>query len=83
MKGHTVTVRWERGLCPADMYTVHYREVKPDDNTGKWMEVFVPTFANHYNLELKCFKEYEVAVTGSGARTFKPWRVKTGQGKEG
>ena len=66
------------------MYTVYYREVKPENNTGIWKAVNVSRFADHYNLELKCFKEYEVAVTGAGwgARTFKPWRVRTGQGKK-
>jgi len=39
--------------------------------------------ADYYNLELECFKEYEVAVTGWGARTLKPWKVKTGQGNKG
>ena len=48
-----------------------------------WKVVNVLRFAGHYNLELKCFKEYEVAVTGWGARTLKPWKVKTGQGKKG
>ena len=46
------------------------------------MAVILPGFADHYNLELKCFKEYEVAVTGWGARSFKPWKVKTGQGHD-
>ena len=64
------------------MYTLYYREVKPENNTGIWKVVNVSRFADHYNLELKCFKEYEVALTGWGDRKFKPWRVKTGQGKE-
>ena len=64
------------------MYTVHYREVKPESNAGREV-VNVSRFVDHYNLELKCFKEYEVAVTGWEARTFKPWKVKTGQGKKG
>ena len=65
------------------MYIVYYREVKPENNTGIWNLVYVSRFADHYNLELKCFKKYEVAATGWGAKTLKPWRVKTGQGKKG
>ena len=85
MKGRTVTVSWEQaGSCSAvDMYTVYYREVKPGNNASIWKVVNVSRFADHYNLELECFKKYEVAVTGLGARTFKPWKVKTGQGKKG
>ena len=65
------------------MYAAYYREVRPGNNTSMWKVVNVSRFADHYNLELKCFKEYEVAVTGWGARTLTPWRVKTGQGKRG
>ena len=84
VKGRTVTVRWEQaGSCSAVMYNVYYREVKPGNNTSMWKVVNVSRFADHYNLELECFKEYEVAVGGWGARTFKPWKVKTGQGKKG
>ena len=62
------------------MFSVYYREVTPENNTGIWNSVIVPQFADRYNLELKCFKEYEVGVTGLGARTLKSWKVKTGQG---
>ena len=65
------------------MFSVYYREVKPENNTGIWKAVNVSRFADHYNLELKCFKEYEVAFTGWGVKTLKPWKVKTGQGKKG
>ena len=64
------------------MYSVYYREVKSGNNAAIWKVVHVSRFADRYNLELECFKEYEVAVTGSGARTRKPWKVKTGQGKK-
>ena len=85
VKGRTVTVRWEQASsCSAVMYTqVYYREVKPGNNPIIWKVVFVSRFADHYNLELECFKEYEVAVSGWGTRIFKPWKVKTGQGKKG
>jgi len=65
------------------MYFVYYREVKPGNTPSIWKVVNVSRLADHYNLELDCFKEYEVAVTGWGARTFKPWKVKTGQGMKG
>ena len=84
MKGRTVTVRWEQaGSCSSDMYSVYYREVKPGNHASIWKVVNVSRFADHYNLELECFKEYEVAVGGLGARKFKPKKVKTGQGKKG
>ena len=84
MKGRTVTIRWEQGSCQSvDIYTVHYREWKPRNNASIWKVVNVSRFAGYYNLELECFKEYEVAVTGWGARTLKPWKVKTGQGNKG
>ena len=84
VKGRTVTVSWEQSSCSAvSMYSVYYREVKSGNNTAIWKVVNVSRFADHYNLELECLKEYEVAVTGSGARSLKPWKVKTGQGKKG
>jgi len=83
VKGRTVTIRWEQESCSVDSYTVHYRELKPGINTFFWKVVNVPRFADHYNLELECFKEYEVAVAGWGARTLKPSKVITGRGKKG
>ena len=81
VKGRTLTIR--QGSCSVDIYAVHYREWKPGNNAGIWKVVNVSQFADYYNLELECFKEYEVTVTGWGARTLKPWKVKTGQGKKG
>ena len=82
MKGRTVTIRWEQESCPA-IYTVYYREWKPRNNASIWKAEYVWRLAGYYNLELECFKEYEVAVTGWGGRTPKPWKVKTGQGNKG
>jgi len=65
------------------MYTVYYREVKAGNTASIWKAVNVSRFADHYTLELECFKEYEVAVTRWGAKSFRPWKVKTGQGKKG
>jgi len=83
VKGRTLTIRWEQRSCPVNIYTVHYRQWKPGNNASIWKVVNVSRFVDYYNLELECFKEYEVAVTGWGARTLKPWKVKTGQGKKG
>ena len=84
VKGRTVTIRWEQlGSCSVAIYTVHYKEWKPGNYGSIWKAVNVSRFADYYNLELECFKEYEVAVTGWGARTLKPWKVKTGQGNKG
>lgn len=83
LKGSTVKVTWKQGLCPPhDMY-VYYREVMSGINVSKWEAVNVSPCANHYNLKLKCFKQYDIAVTGwREVGTRKPRTVKTGQGEK-
>ena len=85
--GKFVTVTWNRlfeGACPADKYTIYYRDVK----SARWKprEVFKNT--TRYDLELECFKEYELAVTATWRRNGETprnisnhWKLKTGQGK--
>lgn len=83
IKGSTVEVEWVHGSCPVViMNSVSVREVRPGTKTSRWKKFNVSSSINHYNLKLKCFKEYEIAVVRWGTnRTFTQWRVKTGQGK--
>ena len=84
VKGRTVKVRLKEGSCsPCDIYTVYYREVIPGNNASRWKAVNASRFVNPYNLELQCFKQYEIAVARwKAAEKLKPWKVKTGQGKK-
>lgn len=85
--GKLVTVTWNplfEGVCPADKYTVYYREVK----SARWKSRDVFKNVTQYDLELECFKEYELAVTATWRRNGETpinksthWKVKTGQGK--
>ncbi len=86
--GKFVTVTWKplfEGACPADKYTVYYREVK----SAGWKSRGVLKNVTQYDLELKCFKEYELAVTATWRRNGETpinnsnhWKVKTGQGNK-
>lgn len=88
VKGSTVKVTWKQGSCPVQvaMYTVYYREAIRGSNGSRWRAVNVSQFANHYNLKLKCYKEYEITVTAwseygeTPLNQSKLWKVKTGGG---
>ncbi len=84
IRGSTVKVTWKQELCSSHaVLYVYYREVLPGINARRWEDVRVPQLANHYNLELKCFKQFEIAVTERKALDkLNPWKVKTGQGKK-
>ena len=84
VKGGTVNVRWKKGSCPANVALyVYYREVLPGNNASKWEKVNVPQAANNYVLELKCFKQYEIVVTGwKATEKLRPWKVNTGKGEK-
>ncbi|KAJ7323431.1 hypothetical protein OS493_031628 [Desmophyllum pertusum] len=83
--GKFVTVKWKprfEGACPADMYTVYYREVK----IAEWKSRNVSKDVTQYDIELECFKEYEIAVTATWRRNGETpldnsmhWKVKTGR----
>ena len=77
----TVMVTWKQGFCPVDTYTVYYREVMSGINGSRWRAVNVSQFANHYNLKLKCYKEYEITVAAWSGETplkqRKLWKCKT------
>lgn len=85
--GKFVTVTWNplfEGACPSDKYTLYYKDVK----SAAWKSHDVFKNVTQYDLELECFKEYELAVTatwkGNGETPLNNsnrWRVKTGQGK--
>ena len=86
VSGNIVKIMWEKASrCPANItvtYTVYYREVLRTGSRGKWNAVSVLKGATQYDLQLKCFKEYEIAVTNTKrALPRKRWKVKTGVGR--
>ena len=92
--GRHVMVRWMRtfeGQCPPVNYTVYYKEV----NSKDWnFRVNVPKGVDQYDLELECFKAYDVAVNARLSENLinvteeaprdagNHWKVLTGQGKK-
>lgn len=84
VSGSTVEVTWEQPSCPVAMnvvYYIYYREVTRTGRSG-WNTVNVSRGVTHYNLQLECFKEYEIAVTNrKTSLPSKLWKVKTGTGK--
>ncbi len=87
VSGSIVHVMWEKASCPAHVnvtaYAVYYREVLKTGSRGNWNTVNVSGGATRFDLQLQCFKEYEIAVTNSntnGALPNKRWKVKTGVG---
>lgn len=88
--GKHVMVKWKRifeGQCPSDNFFVYYKEV----NSTQWKFRNVSKGANQYDLELECFKKYDVAVTAERSQNSENveaprdasnhWKVLTGQGK--
>ena len=81
-------IKWDplfEGACPPDQYKVYYRDV----NLVAWESHNLSGKVFQYDLELKCFKEYELAVTASWRRSTetplknsRKWKVKTGKGTE-
>ena len=81
VSGSTDEVTWEQSSCPFVMHVVYYREVTRAGGSG-WSTVNASRGATHYNLQLECFKEYEIAVTNRNTSLpSKLWKVKTGTGK--
>ena len=87
--GGTVVVAWEpplEGACPVDNYTVYYREVVSPTRKSKWQSITVNRNITSCTLQLKCRKEYDVAVTSlrgykeSAFSDSKIWNFKTGGG---
>lgn len=89
--GKHVMVKWKRifeGQCPSDNFFVYYKEV----NSTQWKFRNVSKGANQYDLELECFRKYDVAVTAEKSQNSENveaprdasnhWRVLTGQGKK-
>ena len=85
VKGKTVTIAWREGPCSSSaVVLVHYKEVLPGNKASSWKTDIVLESESHYNLELKCFKRYQIAV-GTGRTTgvkLITWKVKTGRGKK-
>ena len=85
--GGVVVVSWEpplEGACPVVRYKVYYREVISHvNNESKWKSVAVNRNVTSHTLHLKCWKEYEIAVTSlttQGESDFKDsgiWKFKT------
>lgn len=87
VSGSIVHVMWEKASCPAHAnattYAVYYREELRTGSRGQWSTVNISGGATHHDLQLHCFKEYEIAVAywdANGALPNKRWKVKTGVG---
>ena len=91
MKEHNVNVTWLpafEGECHVSLYVIYYREVISGVR-GQWHSVNVShDNATHYNLQLQCYKEYEISLTAWTANGETPLseskllNVKTGGGNE-
>ena len=85
--GGVVVVSWEpplEGACPVVRYKVYHREVTSHvNNESEWNSVAVNRNVTSHTLHLKCWKEYEIAVTSlttQGESDFKDsriWKFKT------
>ena len=86
-----VSITWlpaVKGECRDLWYLVYYRKVISEVNTGLWDVVHVSQYnATNYNLQLQCYREYEITVTAQSANGETPlnqsklWKVKTEGGK--
>ena len=83
--GGAVVVAWKpplEGACPIVNYTVYYRQVAKNMET-RWQSVTVNGNSNSHTLQLKCNKNYDVAVTSlsgykeSDFNDSKIWKFKT------
>ena len=91
VKESNVNISWLpafEGECQTFWYTVYYRKVTSEGTRGQWISVNVsqPNTTN-YNLQLQCYREYEITVTAWSANGETPlnqtelWKVKTRGGK--
>ena len=89
--GRSINVTWLpafKGECHNFWYLIYYRKVNSEVNTGQWNVLNVSQYhATNYNLQLQCYKEYEIIVTAQSANGETPvnqsklWKVKTEGGK--
>ena len=79
-----------KGECHVHVfgYLIYYREVIREVNTSQWNVVSLSQYnATNYNLQLQCYREYEITLTAQSANGETPvnqsklWKVKTGGGK--
>ena len=89
--GRNVSITWlpvVKGECPDFWYHIYYRKVISEVNTGLWNVAHVFQYnATNYNLQLQCYREYEITLTAKSANGETPlnqsklWKVKTEGGK--
>lgn len=89
--GRDVNITWLpafKGECYDFWYLIYYRNVISEGYTGLWDVRNVSQYnATNYNLQLQCYKEYEITVTAQSANgetplnQSKPFKVKTEGGK--
>ena len=84
--GGAVEVKWIsplEGACPVRGYNVYYREVFSWTEKSKWNSVSVDRNITNHTIYLKCWKEYEIAVTSLNSNGESPikdsqvWRFRT------
>ena len=89
--GRNVSITWlpaVKGECRDLWYHIYYRKVISEVNKGLWGVVYVSQYnATNYNLQLQCYREYEITVTAQSANGETPLnqsklcKVKTEGGK--
>ena len=85
--GRNVSITWlpaVKGECHVFEYLIYHRKVISEVNTGLWDVVHVSQYnATNYNLQLQCYRQYEITVTAQSANGETPlnqsklWKVKT------
>lgn len=83
VSGSTVEVTWEQPSRPVSENVIFYREINRAGR-GEWNSVNVSRNATRCNVQLECFKKYELTVSTWCAHTRLPsklWKVKTGKGQ--
>ena len=78
-----------KGECHVFGYLlIYYRKVIREVNTSQWNVVSLSQYnATNYNLQLQCYREYEITVTAQSANGETPvnqsklWKIKTEGGK--
>lgn len=80
-----MNLSWSRGVCATTKNTIRYREISPQGNAAKLLDLTVdePAITFHI-MTLDCDKIYEIAVSSwFGERQSDwsiSWRVKTNSG---
>ena len=73
VKGAVIVVKWKP--CTATLFTIYHREVFSENEKSHWSGVNVSGHETHYDLNLRCLKEYEIAMTAWNSTAETPLKV--------